>query len=249
MSRKTPNQPPQETSLLRALLVPGLIFAGLIVLAVLVGVFGNDLTSGQPSTARAQTGATLDAATMQRFRNEWDQLGVAYGPEDAPVTVREFADYQCPACGAFYDTARRIRENFADSGKVRFIYFDFPLPMHQHAREAAIAARCAGRQDAYWPFHERLFQNQRQWSSAADPTDRFLDYAVASGVQLEPFRQCLEQRATEPVVAQNAQVAQTVGVVSTPTVLVGSRVFSGVTGYDRLAEAIKNQAAGAGEGS
>lgn len=245
MSRKTPNSPPQETSLVRALMVPILLFAGVLIIALLIGIFGDDLAGGSENASQAaNSGNTLDAETMRRFRDEWDQLGVAYGPADAPVTVREFADYQCPACGSFAGTAERIREEWADTGKVRFIFFDFPLPMHEHARTAAIAARCAGRQDAYWPFHQQLFDNQEAWSSRSDPTSTFLDYAVASGIRVEPVERCLEQRATESVVAQNAEIAREIKLRSTPTVLVGDRVFSGVTGYQTLVDEIENQLAG-----
>lgn len=243
MSRKTPDTPPEHTSLRRAMAVPIALFAGLIVLAVVVGVL-RDGSAGAPGPA-ATDGKTLSAATMQQFRNKWDQVGVAVGSPDAPVVVREFADYQCPACGAFEDTAERIRKTYVESGKVRFIFFDLPLRMHAHAREAAAAARCAGRQGAYWAFHERLYENQSSWASQSDPTSTFLNYAVEVGISAEQMKRCLVQGATESAIDRSVEIAKKVGVRATPTILVGSRVFSGVTSYETLANAIEAQLAAA----
>lgn len=244
MSRKTPETPPEQSSLVRAMLVPGLLFAGIIVLAVVIGVFGNQASSGNNTSGPAAAdNKTLETATMRRFGEEWDEVGVAVGPADAPVTVREFADYQCPACGAFFDVAKRIRDKYVASGQVRFIFFDFPLRMHDHAREAAAAARCAGRQDGYWAFHEQLYRNQQSWSQKTDPTSTFLDYAVTSGIKAEPVRRCLEQGATDQIVSRSAEIAKKVGIRSTPTVIVGSRMFEGVTDYDTLASAIETRLA------
>lgn len=243
MSRKTPDTPPEHTSLVRAMAIPVALFAGLIVVALVVGMIRGSGSAPASASTAAADGNLLSAATMQKFRQQWDQVGVAVGSPDAPVTVREFADYQCPACGAFEDTAERIRETFVDSSKVRFVFFDLPLRMHAHAREAAAAARCAGRQDAYWAFHQRLYENQSDWSAQADPTSTFLDYAVESGINAEQLRRCLVQGATNAIIASSVDIAKQVGVRATPTVLVGSRVFSGVTSYQTLAAAIESQLA------
>lgn len=245
MSRKTPDTPPQHTSLGRAMAVPIALFVGLIVLAVVVGMLRGGGPDAGGTSAGAADGAMLGAATMEQFRSEWDQVGVAIGAADAPVTVREFADYQCPACGAFEDTAEKIRETFVESGKVRFVFFDLPLRMHSHAHEAAAAARCAGRQDAYWAFHSRLYDNQRDWAAMGDPTSTFLDYAVEVGINAEQLRRCLVQGATSATIAHSVEIAKQVGVRATPTVLVGPKVFSGVTSYQTLAAAIKGQLAAA----
>lgn len=240
MSRNDPPPPPQRDPLARALIVPAAIFGGAILLALIVVLWSGDAEG--PATP-ATEGNQLGAKTLARFESEWDELGVAIGDPDAPVTVREFADYQCPACAAFADTAKRLREEYVASGKVRFIFFDFPLSMHSHSFEAAAAARCAARQDAYWSYHEKLFATQSEWAPKADATGYFLDLAVASGIDVEPFRACLTQGATETMVRASAEVARELGVLSTPTVLVGGQVFSGVTGYQALTAEIETQLA------
>jgi len=235
--------PARRPGLAGLLLVPGLILAGLIGIALLVIMFGDEMTGTDTQEARKER---ISPALLARFRNQYDARGVAAGAADAPVTVREFADYQCPACKAFQPTAERIRETYVESGQVRFVFFDMPLPMHQHAQQAAVAARCAGRADAYWRYHDKLFATQRTWANAGDPTGHFLDLAVESGIRVEPFRACLRHDAAEQAVSASAQVGRQVGVASTPTVMVGDRVFAGVTGFDTLKAEIERQLAAGG---
>ena len=96
--------------------------------------------------------------------------GVAKGDEDAPVTIVEFGDYQCPGCGSFALSVKpQVEGTFVESGQAKFVFYDFPLiSIHQHSFLAARAARCAGDQDKFWEFHETLFRNQARWSTAAN---------------------------------------------------------------------------------
>lgn len=236
MSRDAKNQ---RSKLYNALLPPAVILGGLIILALLV----LWISSGSDADAPAADSGEMNAAVMQRFNEEYDQLGVSIGDPDAPVVIREFADYQCPACAAFAPTAERIREELVASGDVRFVFFDFPLQMHAHAVEAAVAARCAGRQDKYWAYHKQLFEQQREWAQASDPTSMFLDMAVETGINAERLKQCIAQGATDDIVERNRALARDIGVRSTPTVMVGPRVFSGAVSYDRIKQAVENQLA------
>lgn len=154
------------------------------------------------------------------FPSELDKYGVSIGPADAPVVVREFADYQCPGCAVFADSAERLRSEYVDTDKVRFVYFDMPLPQHQNAVPAALAARCAGDQDAYWRMQELLFDRQGQWQDAQDPKAVFSGYAGELGLQEEPFRQCLRGERHRGAVERSMQAAQRMKVSSTPTVYV-----------------------------
>lgn len=228
---------PQST-LFQALLTPALILGGLIVVALVVIVFGDNAGGGS-----AADDGSISAGTLARFESEYDATGVSVGDPDAPVVVREFADYQCPACAAFAPAARKLREEYVAEGQVRFVFFDFPLPMHRHAREAAAAARCAGRADRFWTYHDRLFETQSDWSEKTDPTGFFYDLAVQTDVPLEPFQRCLNQGATDALVGQSLEIASEIGIAATPTVLVGTRVFSGVTPYGKLTAEIENRLA------
>lgn len=232
----------QQSTLFQALLTPALILGGLILVAMLVIGFGDKLAGGNEDVS---SDGSLSPETMARFESEYDAEGMSVGDPEAPVTVREFADYQCPACGAFAPIAKKLREEYVAAGKVRFVFFDFPLPMHSHARQAAAAARCAARADRFWAYHDRLFATQREWAEKADVTGFLYDLAVQTDVPLDPFQRCLEQGATEALITKNQQIASEIGAVATPTVLVGNRAFSGVTPYAKLTAEIENQLAAA----
>src|SRR5258705_369893 len=94
----------------------------------------------------------------------------ARGKADAPVTVVEYADFQCPACGVFATTMEAgIVKDYIDTGKVRLVFHDFPLPQHANAIPAAEAARCAADQNAFWPFHDLLYAKQAEWENSQQP--------------------------------------------------------------------------------
>ncbi len=241
MSKKPINEPPRKRSAAQEFLIPGLIFGGAIIVAFVVLMFGDSFTgSDAPYNA---VGQEISPELVNKFEQEYDKLGVSAGPEDAELVVREFADYQCPACGAFAPTVQRIREEYADTGKLKFVFFDLPLSAHNNAQVAASAARCAARQGSFWPFHEKLFATQRDWSASSEPLDAYLDMAVETGISAKPLRQCVEQGGFDEVIARNAEIAREVGVTATPTLLIGRQAFSGVTPYDKLQAEIDNQLA------
>ena len=150
--------------------------------------------------------------------------GMAMGDEDAPVTVVEFGDYQCPGCAYFGMTIKpQIESELVETGKVRFVYYDFPLvgSGHPHAFLAARAARCAMDQDRGWDYHEALFVNQTRWSPTGDPSDLFVEYAAQLGLDEGAFESCLNSAQHAEVVTANMRLGQELGVSGTPTVLVG----------------------------
>jgi len=230
---------PQRNSLYTALLPTLLILGALIIIALFVLWLSNN-SSAQVSSADS---GKLNAEVMQKFKTDYDQLGVAVGDADAPITIREFGDYQCPSCGAFEPTATRIRKELVASGKARFVFFDFPLAMHQHAQEAAVAARCAERQGKFWPYHEALYAKQSKWASLDDATPTFLDIAVESGVDTQKLKQCVAQDATLDSIQQNRDLGEKIGIRATPTIMVGSSVFSGGVSYERIKNLVAAQIA------
>lgn len=224
-----------QSKLFGALFIPVLLIGALIIIAILMMSFsGNNRTAPAPGDGPAQIGKD----TMSELRQKYDKLAESIGNPDAPVTVREFGDYQCPACGHFAPTAERIRKEYVKSGKVRFVFFDFPLPMHQHAQAAAIAARCAGKQDQFWPYHDRLYATQAKWAEQSDPRSTFLDIAVETGVDSGQLKQCMAGQETLATIKAESDAGKAIKLRATPTVLVNNTVFVGGPTYDQLKKAI-----------
>lgn len=154
------------------------------------------------------------------FPEEKDRLGVRVGDPDAPVVVREFADYQCPACADFAKHHDRLMEEYVEPGKVRFVFFDLPLRQHRNAVPAAKAARCAQDQDAWKPMHDRLFERQEDWRNASEPQAVFTEYAVTLGMEERVFERCMGLDRTERRIRESRALAQELGVSNTPTLMV-----------------------------
>ena len=140
------------------------------------------------------------------------------GRADAPVTLVEFSDYQCPFCQRFFATTlSALKKHYVDTGKVRYVFRDFPLDqMHPQARKAAEAAHCAVEQGKYWEMHEVLFQNQR---TLAPP--QLTVHARTVGVDGSKFDECLSSGRHAARVERGLADGAAVGVRGTPTFVVG----------------------------
>ena len=244
----SPQNNNNQSSLFGALFFPVLAVGVLIIVAILVmSYIGHKRTAPAPNGNIRQ----LSASTMNTLRQKYDKLGESIGNPNAPVTIREFGDYQCPACGAFEPTAERVRKKYVDPGKVRFIFFDFPLAMHQHAQAAAIAARCAARQDKFWPYHDRLYHTQSKWAEQSDPSSMFLDLGLEVGLDNDKLKACIKNKTPLPTINKERDAGKLVKLRATPTVLVGNTEFIGGPSYDKLKQAIDDalSAAGANGGS
>lgn len=148
--------------------------------------------------------------------------GVTTGNADAPVTIVEFGDYQCPGCGAFaLQVKPQIELNYVQSGEAKFVFYDFPLvSIHPHAFLAARAARCAGDQELFWEYHATLFRNQSDWAAQQSVVGTFMDYAEEVGADADTFEGCLKSDRHADVVTANMKLGEELGITGTPTVMV-----------------------------
>ena len=150
------------------------------------------------------------------------------GELNAPVTIIEFSDYQCPFCKRFYEESHQtIMDDYVATGKVRYVYRDFPLDSHPQALSAATAANCAGEQDHYWEMHNMLLDNQDEWSFNPSANQIFQNYASELNLNTEDFSKCLSdnQQVQEISNDQNDGIAAT--VEQTPTVFINGRKIVG----------------------
>jgi protein-disulfide isomerase len=149
-----------------------------------------------------------------------------YGNPQAPITVVEYGDFECPVCRNFHDAVRGMLPNYP---QVKLIFKDFPIDqIHPWARTAAIAGRCAYQQDSqsFWKMYDLIYDNQ-DLISAANAYDKMMDFAARAGLNPEAFKACLSSpQATAEVDASIAN-GKLVGVRSTPTVFVNGRPLAG----------------------
>ena len=145
------------------------------------------------------------------------------GDKNAPVTMVEFSDYECPFCERhFTQTHPQIIKEYVDTGKVKIVFRDFPLPFHPNAQKAAEAAECAGEQDKYWEMHDKLFQNQ-----SALGIDKLKQYAKDLGLDASKFNQCLDSGAMASEVKKDAEDGSAVGINGTPGFIINGTLVSG----------------------
>jgi protein-disulfide isomerase len=141
------------------------------------------------------------------------------GRADAPVTIVEFSDYQCPFCKRFYTTTLpALKKDYIDAGKVRYVFRDFPLEeLHSHARKAAEAAHCAGEQGKYWQMHDALFQNQGTLE-----LPQLAEHARAVGLDSLLFNRCMSSGRNAARINQGLADGAAAGVQGTPGFVIGS---------------------------
>jgi len=140
------------------------------------------------------------------------------GSPTAPVTVYEMSDFQCPFCADFaLQTMPALDREYVQTGKVRFVWVNFPLPMHQNAVPAAELAMCGARQGKFWQLHDLLFRNQQRWAGLAEPGNYFLSLGDSAGANRDTLASCLREGAMRALVRADAEGAVRSGARFTPT--------------------------------
>jgi protein-disulfide isomerase len=169
------------------------------------------------------------------------------GNARAPVTVEEFADFQCPSCGVYYPELKKIENEFGDN--LRVIFRERPLvPPHEHALMAAQAAEAAGLQNRFWEMHDKLYENQTAWSEAHDLVPIFVDYAKQIGLDTDRFMKDLNGETVAARIFQDGKRAHALGVNSTPTFFVNGKEAKDESWKPEGLRAMINQAlSGAGK--
>jgi protein-disulfide isomerase len=165
--------------------------------------------------------------------------GPSKGPAAAPVTIVEFSDFQCPACGRAFPTLKRVLQQY--EGKVRLVFRDFPLDMHPQAPKAAEAARCAGEQGKFWEMHDRLFTNQR-----ALQIPDLKRHATELGLDAASFDSCIDSGKHAASWKADMDAGRKLGVGATPTFFVNGRLLNGAMPFQAFSEVIDQELARAG---
>jgi protein-disulfide isomerase len=153
----------------------------------------------------------------------------AKGRADAPVTVYEMSDFQCPYCREFaLGTMPMLEREYIQAGKVRFVYINLPLTsVHKNAAAAAEVALCAARQQRFWAMHDLLFRHQDQWAALPSPQAYLLALGDSAGLDHAGLGRCFASGATAGDVRADAERARRSGATSTPTFYIEGALLEG----------------------
>jgi len=211
------------------------------VAVVGVGLLGYQLS--RPATVSIPANVTIQPSDTAGFH------GYVKGSDSAPVEITEYADYQCPFCQTFATLQMpTIDERLIQTGRLRWRYRDFPLQQHSHSRVAAHSAACADEQGKFWVQHEKIYEGQPEWAEASDAADIFRRYARESGLDLAKYDACMSSGKYAGRIQASYEEGVRVGVSSTPTLLVGGRLYQGRFDSDaitRLVDSLSPRTAGA----
>ncbi len=170
--------------------------------------------------------------------------GTPLGAEDAPAVIIEFADFLCQHCRQFNSlSGKLLRQNYAFSGSLKWISFDFPLWPESWA--PAMAAQCAKRQGKYWEMKDLLFARVDSWNREGNPNRKFVDYARDIGLDAGAFKSCVDGQETLAEVQATRAYGESLGIRGTPTLFFnGEHVTEPDMNYGSLEEQIQATAAG-----
>ena len=156
------------------------------------------------------------AADLQNVKVSIDDDPIK-GDLNAPVTIVEFSDYECPFCKRNHDQVfSKLDKDYISQGKVRYVFRDYPLAFHKRAIPAAVAANCAGQQDKYWEINDFLFQSKANLSDA-----KYIEFAKNNGLDLSKFKACLKDGKQEAEIAKAFEDGKNYGVRGTPSFFIG----------------------------
>jgi protein-disulfide isomerase len=199
-----------------------------LVALILAAVVGIAVVAYTVSTNIAETGMATTPVVVPGLDDPQTLIqmaeGVTLGDPNAPITIIEFGDYQCPSCRAFHQQVKpRVELAYVQPGIAKFVFYDYPLSeIHPNAFLAARAARCAGEQQKYFEYHDALFLNQTAWAGSTTPRRLFVGYAEqVEGLDAGAFETCLRGDRFADVVTANRRLGEEAfSVSSTPTIFV-----------------------------
>ena len=207
-------------------------FFGLIAIICLVAATGiaYKIRSAPKPIVLAQ-GAALPKAE-----------GYLLGDPKAPVTIMEFADFECPQCANFTDiTEPDVRTRIIDAGLANMRFYDFPMDdMHPNTLFASLAASCAADQGKFWPMHDLILKNQTSWEArkTKNPKPEFDKFAKTVGLDMGKFNECFEKRENVPRIQSHQAVGASFNVGATPSFVIGGKLYPGNLSYDRIKQIV-----------
>ena len=203
-----------------------LMFEKVKKLLIALGILGVVAYAGIRTWAWIQTPTDIPTDVTQITETDWMK-----GNPDAKVTLIEYADFQCPACGSYYPLVKQLGEDFPED--LRIIYRNFPLTqIHPNAHPAAQAAEAAGMQGKFWEMTDLLFTKQKDWSTESNPESIFENYAKELELDVDKYKSDYKSNEVSAAIAADVVLANKTGVNATPTFILNGVQIKGPQSYD-----------------
>jgi protein-disulfide isomerase len=224
----------------------------MLVVGLLGGYYVRPLTLAQATNVTGSSGATMSAVTPPAAIPTTDQTAAQKnlmaslvaktrhftGAPNAPVTMIEFGDFQCPFCGRYAsDTNPQIEEQYIKTGKVRFGFVNFAF-LGSESTWAAEAAECASDQNKYWEYHDKLYNSQAGENQGAFNKDNLKKFAADLGLDTQTFNECLDSGKYTSLIQADTQASSAFGVQSTPTFLIDGQPVVGAQPFEVFQQTI-----------
>lgn len=200
-----------------------------VILAILIGawIIGMSIIMGSLLIVR-HLNNTVIGTQNQKVDIALTDKDPVLGNKDAPVTVVEYADFQCPFCKEFQDIIfPGFKTSYIDSGQIKFVFKNYSF-LGQESFDAAEAAKCAQDQNKFWEYHDLLYASQSAENSGAFKVDNLKKFATSLGLDQNKFNQCVDSRTHKDEVANEVPLGSSYGVGSTPTIFINGTMYEGL---------------------
>lgn len=240
----------------KTLLIVTIIFATVVIAGSLVflGLQIAKDNSGSVSASDIEKGIEDYVAKQQDEANKPQVVDGDYsdddaflGDSDAPVTIVEFSDFQCPYCRSFYnETYKQIKEKYVDTGKVKFVYRDYPLSFHKGAFPAALAAECVreqGGDDMFFAMHDKIYDGQNLLGSGTVEisNENLRGYVSELGMDMGSFDECFENEKYKDEIFADLEDGQRAGISGTPGFIINGQVVTGAQPFSVFESVIEGE--------
>ena len=182
--------------------------------------------------AKHHVQVALEAPELPRI--EVEAKGPARGPANAPVTIVEFSDFQCPYCGREFPVIERVMKEY--DGKVRLVFRHYPLDFHPFAQKAAEAGACAQDQGKFWELHDKMFTNQGKLA-----VDDLKGYAKSLGMDSSKFDKCLDSGEKKAMVEEDLKAGSAAGVNGTPAFFINGVFINGAQPFEQIKQTVDRE--------
>jgi len=195
---------------------------------------GAFVQTAAPTAVAPETAPEVPAPDPQTVL---DKIGdgrlPAKGDQNAPVTIVEFSDFECPFCGRFYtETLPQLESEYIDTGKVKLVYMHYPLSFHPKAKPLANAAECANDQGMFWQMHDKIFDANTAGTLATATDDTYKQWATELGLNASAFNTCYDNKTFDAEIDKEFALGSEVGVSATPTFYINGRQLVGAMPFE-----------------